>query len=614
MNLKTYIIIVAAAALMTACTDEADAPGTTAAPVNIIVDDSALTRGAVKTGFEAGDEIIVGGFTRDAVAAEVVYTLGPDGAWTTTDKFDDPAIDTGFGVSAAYGNPNDRPRTDVLLADASTADGNITLGIGAGNKPVWNIRLEFKHTRPAADVVVKNAAGEAIPDTDIRAVKITMDTNGIVANPTETITAAAPATGIILEYGYTITRVAVTIAGIEYAAAIAGGTALAAGKRYTINFTASPMASVVNISTGDDPEWDIQAPTPAGYDYVIRTRANLAAWATAMADAANLGKKAIQMADIIWDDDWMPVGDNSNPFTGWYNGNGYTISGMRIGTTGFYAGMFGGVSGALLANIHLREASITGQSVFSVGLLAGNTAGGTISLCSAQGAIVCHSANAEIGGLTGSSLGTHITRSYANAVITGTPASIAVIGGLAGYNYTGSIVACGANANINLTANTCAAGGLAGNNTGSIYFSYATGNVTADGTAGDRYAGGLVGANNATIAYSYATANATGTGGFTGSFAGMNYGAITSCHATGTANGAAGKPVAGGTHGNVNTIAANRSVTVDPVAPVDIPGIRTVVTAADGSISISEPARTFISTAVWTADIQPGINYSYEGI
>lgn len=602
-NIFKTILIIAVITMTMACNTENTDLQT--AGINIIVDQTDLTR-AVKTTFDPGDEIeLIGTFN-------ATYTMQLDGTWTTPDII--PALPLGefINIYATHGDRNARPRTDCLEAYANNtnADGNITLAIGPDGKPVWNIRLKFTHAYPAVDVIVKNADDTNIT-TDVQAIEIT------TTGPEEVITTANP-TGIFLEPGCAIADVAVTIAGIKYKATTNTNQYLAAGKRYTLTFTANPLAPTINITPNNDPSWNIKDPTvvPPGYDYYIYDKKDLAAWA---ADPTNRNRKAIQMADIDWEGaDWTPVGDD-DPFTGTYNGNGYTIIGLNIKTEGtsIYAGMFGYVSGALLANIHLRQATITGQAAQRVGLLAGYTAGNaTISLCSAQGTITCHNDNLYIGGLIGFSTATHTTRCYADATITGTPRNDATIGGLIGYGYS-SIVACGANANIDVTTtNTCYAGGLTGLNDldTQIYFCYATGNVTVAGTSDNRHAGGLTGYNNTgTINHSYATANATGTTDKTGSLVGLNNGAIFSCHATGTANGDLDKPVAGGTNGNVSTNPANRRTQIRADVDINAPTIRTVISNSDGSGSISAATRIFYSGSVWTTGDLPGINYNYSG-
>ena len=67
---------------------------------------------------------------------------------------------------------------------------------------------------------------------------------------------------------------------------------------------------------------------------------------------------------------FTPIGNNSTPFTGTFNGNSYTISNLFINLpTTNDVGLFGYTSGATIENVGLVNANITGQS--GVGALVG---------------------------------------------------------------------------------------------------------------------------------------------------------------------------------------------------------------------------------------------------
>ena len=85
------------------------------------------------------------------------------------------------------------------------------------------------------------------------------------------------------------------------------------------------------------------------------------------------------------------IGGNYRPFCGDFDGDGHTISGIRIykGTSGdesSYQGLFGSVGdGANIHDIILADASITGKSY--VGGIAGCNNGGTITRCHATASV-----------------------------------------------------------------------------------------------------------------------------------------------------------------------------------------------------------------------------------
>lgn len=90
------------------------------------------------------------------------------------------------------------------------------------------------------------------------------------------------------------------------------------------------------------------------------------------ADDVNSGQQnlnALQTADIDLGgiDNWKPISmynsSDPRPFLGIYNGNGYTISHLKISNNESAAGLFGMISGdALLTGIHLRDVEISIQN------------------------------------------------------------------------------------------------------------------------------------------------------------------------------------------------------------------------------------------------------------
>lgn len=67
-----------------------------------------------------------------------------------------------------------------------------------------------------------------------------------------------------------------------------------------------------------------------------------------------LARNYIQQSDIELTSEWITIGDDEHPFTGIYNGNGYTISGLcyPVGEKK-YTGLFGNSKGGEMYNITL---------------------------------------------------------------------------------------------------------------------------------------------------------------------------------------------------------------------------------------------------------------------
>ena len=224
---------------------------------------------------------------------------------------------------------------------------------------------------------------------------------------------------------------------------------------------------------------------------------------------------------------WQPIGDSPfNAFTGEFEGNGFTISNLRIGRSGTdRIGLFGFTSrGAEITNVDLLDVNIIGS--LDVGSLVGRNSG-TIMNSYATGSV---SGRFNAGGLVGLNRGT-IMNSYATGSVSGDDR----VGGLVGFNfYRATITNSYATGSVSGDSNFV--GGLVGDNNGIITNSYATGSVS--GSIGSSSVGGLVGANGAgTITNSYATGPVSGGSGNVGGLVGQNNGTITNSYATGSVSG-----------------------------------------------------------------------------
>ena len=234
---------------------------------------------------------------------------------------------------------------------------------------------------------------------------------------------------------------------------------------------------------------------------------------------------------IIWTmgAGWQPIGDSFNAFTGKFEGNGFTISNLKIDRSGTNnVGLFGTVGQKVeIANVGLLDVDITGNIL--VGGLVGFNSGGTITNSYATGSV--SSSGRFVGGLVGGNSG-GITNSYATSSVSG---KSFYVGGLVGWN-SGGITNSYAMGSV--SGEGFYVGGLVGWNSsrGIITNSYATGSVS--GTIND--VGGLIGSNNdGTITNSYATGSVSGSGDNVGGLVGSNSsrGTITNSYATGSVAG-----------------------------------------------------------------------------
>jgi len=250
---------------------------------------------------------------------------------------------------------------------------------------------------------------------------------------------------------------------------------------------------------------------------------------------------------------WEPIGI-WNDFTGTFDGNGYTISGLFINRPdAHFVGLFRIVSGATLRDVSLVNVNVTGFA--KVGGLAGLAKEAT-TICNVSVAGVVNgetgniSLAEKVGGLVGELGlveeldGGTITNSSAAVVVSGR----SVVGGLAGRsngNITNSFAT-------NAVTGFSYVGGLVGFNTGDVTNSYAKGAVTGDGSA----VGGLVGTSvyPATISGSHAEGGVTGAIKV-GGLVGWNTGAIKDSYASGRSSSS--DPHIGDVGGLVGYLAAS---------------------------------------------------------
>ena len=191
---------------------------------------------------------------------------------------------------------------------------------------------------------------------------------------------------------------------------------------------------------------------------------------------------------------WTPIGSEWENFTGTLDGQGHSVSGIYINSEADYQGLVGVLgSGGTLQNLGVKASYIKG----------GN----------------------DVGGVCGQNYAT-MTNCYNTGKVTGSY----FVGGLCGYNNSGTVTNC---YNTGSVAGSSRVGGLCGRNDGIVSNCYNTGNV-----AGTERVGGVCGYNYyATVTNCYNTGNVTGTGDYVGGVCGENYTTVTNCYNTGSVEG-----------------------------------------------------------------------------
>ena len=237
--------------------------------------------------------------------------------------------------------------------------------------------------------------------------------------------------------------------------------------------------------------------------------------------------------------DWTPIGkDDNKAYTGTFDGNGKTITGLTVTGSDQYAGLFGYIgSGGTVKNVVLEGVQITSDnSLGDAGGVAGYSYG-NIENCSVSGSVSGSGSSSDVGGVVGCQIGGSITGCSSSATVKGTQRA----GGVAGATNSGAILtACYATGSVTLVSNgTGYAGGVVGNNNGTstLQACYAWGSVTGSGS-GTIYVGGVTGTNDVgtlTACY-HAKGTVSGPDGATGGVAGRNFkglpysGIITACY------------------------------------------------------------------------------------
>ena len=239
-----------------------------------------------------------------------------------------------------------------------------------------------------------------------------------------------------------------------------------------------------------------------------------------------------------------PVGDFTTPFTGTFDGQGHTITGLTINRPGEdYVGLFGCASIAIIQNLHLVSTSVTGNDY--VGGIMGSDFAGNTTNCSNAGSVT---GNGYVGGIVGD--GNIVTNCHNASSVTGH----SEVGGIAGRG--GSLTGCSNSGTI--FGSDFFTGGVAGKifdiqycfNTGTISGNIVAGGIIGEGgiisycyntgaISGTESTGGVAGAGVVDVLTEcYNTGDITGTryvGGIVGSA--MSHYIITNCYSTGAVSG-----------------------------------------------------------------------------
>lgn len=321
----------------------------------------------------------------------------------------------------------------------------------------------------------------------------------VKSNNEKVATVAASSEGGTLKLAFTGVANGVATVTVDYTCTTYGGndsiygthSGAATGKLYYTVKVGNGSSTPDPVEPGGDPTHDKD-----GYQ-AIHNEAEL----RGVAD--NLAGNYFLANDITISSAWTPLGwtdDDDVAYTGNFDGNGYTITGLTSSDSGSNWGLFA-INDGVIENLSV-EMKDTIQGTQFVGVIAGQN-NGTIrnvsvtqdsALNSGEGVQGTNNSQTFVGGITG--------RNNAGALVANSFAKVAVhgqyfVGGLVGGNF-GTVKQSFCKGSVNNMYNNnslsyCAYnGGLVGGNKGLIQDCYS---YTAGEVKGNQYVGGAVGGN-----------------------------------------------------------------------------------------------------------------------
>ncbi|MDO5149967.1 MAG: GLUG motif-containing protein [Oscillospiraceae bacterium] len=198
---------------------------------------------------------------------------------------------------------------------------------------------------------------------------------------------------------------------------------------------------------------------------------------------------------------WTPIGNELNSYTGTFDGQGFTVSGLYVNNTdsntGKYVGLFGRVaSGGKVSKVGVVDSYFNAYRF--VGGVCGYNIGGNITECYNKGTV--NGNDTYTGGVCGGNNSGTIQNCYNEGSVTGKDERT---GGVCGNNEKATIINCYNTGKV--VGNISGSGGVCGNNytDGTIQNCYNIGTVSLSTTVEESAIGGVCGYNKSTITNCY---------------------------------------------------------------------------------------------------------------
>lgn len=567
MNIKN-LLLATTAILLAACSTDSDVlPPQDLGQIRVTASVGAMTRVAHSgnsTTFETNDRISVYAWLgadndmQRLVVDNSINTLGDDGTWTAEPQMlwaDNTSDHYFLGIYPERNGATDYD-ADPYTLDFNNQTGSDLLVAKTTAKPTGSaVKLEFEHVmaKLVVNLSFRNEWTTAPEVASVTATACTEATVDYLENPVE----VTPATGqnlVVIPF----TGTSASFAGIMIPGQSGFRTinvTLENGKVYTYTHSADidlqpGRYTTVNLVLGRDrielddaginvSDWENGtsidgAEANEAYSYDSNTKTITIYSGEGLKVAADVVNSGDTDLNITLDNDidltgidWTPIGTESRPYTGTFDGNNKTIRGLEINQSGTdNVGLIGCLgSGGKVQNVTLTNISVSGANC--VGGIAGQNYG-TVENCSVNGTVTGKGFT-DTGGIAGSNYGT-ISGCSAEGTVTGS----VNVGGIAGGSYLGVIID-GCHSTAAVSGSLCV-GGVLGNlgNNSFLMACYSTGNVTATITDGYAHVGGVVGINGqGTVTACYhATGEITSSvGDRIGGIAGCNdQGTFTACY------------------------------------------------------------------------------------
>ena len=181
------------------------------------------------------------------------------------------------------------------------------------------------------------------------------------------------------------------------------------------------------------------------------------------------GKTVKLMSSVdLENEEWTPIGNSSNKFCGTFDGNGKTVSNLKISGNKSYVGLFGYTTNGAVKNLTVKNADVSGY--LGVGVVAGSPYTSTYDNISVVGDVKVNGF-AYVGGVLGRNAYANVSNvivnvndgSYvkANSVEDGV-AYRTYVGGVIGFMGEGSHTVSNVVSNIEVIGSTCDVGGIVG--------------------------------------------------------------------------------------------------------------------------------------------------------